>query len=69
MVMAIPLGQHLNVSVMVAPRYCTVGSGKKLYSLASLENSTFPDQFGLPGSGHQRCSQAGDVLGGLKVRA
>jgi hypothetical protein len=48
-------------------RYCTEGKGNTFELLSALHNA--PERFGLPGSGYPRCSEAGDVLGSLKVRA
>jgi hypothetical protein len=50
-------------------RYCTIGKGTSFEVLASMQNSNFAERFGLPGSGYPRCSDAGDALGPLKVRA
>jgi len=49
--------------------YCSIGKGSNLQFLASLDDTKFEDRFGLPGSGYPRCSNVGDVLGSLKVRA
>ena len=49
--------------------YCSIGKGSNLQFLASLDDTKFEERFGLPGSGYPRCSNVGDVLGSLKVRA
>jgi len=49
-------------------RYCTIGKGNRFEFLASLQEAKFTERFGLPGSGYPRCSDAGDVVGPLKVR-
>ena len=49
--------------------YCTIGRGHNFQLLASLDDTNFEERFGLPGSGYPRCSNVGDVLGSLKVRA
>lgn len=49
--------------------YCILGEGNQVLPLASPHNSSFPEKFGLPGTGNPRCGNPEDPLEGLKVRA
>lgn len=49
--------------------YCGVANGQGTGRLMSLHDTKFDEKFGMPGSGYARCSNSGDPLGGMKVRA
>jgi hypothetical protein len=50
--------------------FCVVGEGdgKDFGVLQSAETNSFPDKYGMPGSGLPRCAAHNDPLGSIKVR-
>ncbi len=49
--------------------YCLDGLGHEVDLTASLQDATFEERYGLPGSGLPRCGNASDPLEGVKVRS
>jgi hypothetical protein len=48
--------------------YCLIAAGQWVEAIASLHMANPRLKYGMPGSGHQRCSNSGDVLDTIDVR-